>query len=282
MMIVVPDRQAVTRAFARESEHAAELVRGCGDLSQRVPGLAWNVGQLAAHLTAVYFVFAQTLRDEGYRDAGLEQAAAGQTTLPRTIAAANEYAIAIFRAENPEAAADGLAVQAADLLAAFDAQQDLARELPTPWYGPGRTRAVGTIAGLAVSESLVHGRDLARAVGGDTGMSQGSAAAAAPAVMSAMLPLLLDTGKAKEFRGTFELRVRGGSNFAVQIADGTAECFEAGEHRADCVISLDPRTALLLGFGRLSLPRAVLSGGTLAYGRKPWLGLRFPELFEKA
>jgi hypothetical protein len=141
------------------------------------------------------------------------------------------------------------------------------------------TRSTGTLGALAVTESLVHGRDLARAVGAGTRMSQSSAAAAAPTVMSAMLPLLFDPSRAPGLRATYELRVRGGVPFALRVAQGRAECLEPAGADADCVITIDPRAALLLGFGRRSLARIMLSGGVLAAGRRPWLGLRFAGLF---
>jgi hypothetical protein len=284
MWSVTPDRQAVSEAFAKESERVVGLVRGCRDLRDPVPGLRWNVGQLAAHLTAVYLVFGETMRG-GYQDANLNSAVAAADAgggLPATIAAANEYAIELLAAESALSAADGLAANAAALLEALSRQESLARELDTPWYGVGMTRNVGTLASLAVTESLVHGRDLAKAVRADMRMSQSSAAAAAPTVMSAMLPLLFDAGRAKGLQADYEVRLRGGERFLMRIGAEKAECFEAGERRerkVDCVISLDPRAALLVGFGRSSLARAILRGGAVSAGRRPWLGLRFATLF---
>lgn len=281
MWTVTPDRQAVSEAFGRESERVVGLVRGCPDLREPVPGLAWNVGQLAAHLTAVYLVFGATLRG-GYQDTELERAVGGARAddgLPGTIAAANDYAVGLLKADDARTAAEGLGSQAAAFIEALAAEDDLDRELDTPWYGIGMTRSVGTLASLVVTESLVHGRDLALAMHADPKMSQSSAAAATPTVMSAMLPLLLDGGRAKGFSADYELRLRGGRRFAMRIADGKAECSETGSRDADCVLTLDPRAALLIGFGRRSLARATLTGGALASGRRPWLGLRFPSLF---
>ena len=277
----MPDREAVSQAFAKESERVVGLVRGCRDLGQPVPGLAWTVGQLVAHLTAVYLAFGETMRG-GYQDPELVSAVSRvgkDEGLPATIAAANEYAVGALTAADARTAADGLAAQASTFLEALAAEHELTRELATPWYGHGATRGVGVLASLVVTESLIHGRDLARAVGADPKMSQSSAAAATPTVMSAMLPLLLDQAKAKGLRADYELRLRGGQRFVVRIAEGKAECFEAGAREVDCMITLDPRAALLIGFGRRSLARATLAGGVLAGGRKPWLGLRFPSLF---
>ncbi|WP_412735216.1 hypothetical protein [Krasilnikovia sp. MM14-A1259] len=37
--------------------------------------------------------------------------------------------------------------------------------------------------------------------------------------------------------------------------------------------------ALLVGFRRRPLWRAIASGGVFAHGRRPWLSMRFPTLF---
>ena len=285
MLTVLPDRQRAGEAFAAESARVAELVRSCGDLSTPVPGLRWNIGQLAAHVTSVYMMFAHTIRGgswDGELERGFVDVMRGvdrRQPLPAVIAAANDYAVGHLLPRDPGAAADALAEQAAALTAAVDGAQDLTSQRSTPWYGADSTRTVGTLACLAVPESLVHGRDLAWAVHGDTRMSKRSAAAAVPTVMSAMLPTLLDTRRAGSLRAAFELRVRGADPFVLRVEQGRAECFAAGEQQVDCVVFLDPCAALLLGFGRRSFARTALTGGALAAGRQPWLGLRVPSLF---
>ena len=70
-----------------------------------------------------------------------------------------------------------------------------------------------------------------------------------------------------------------GPRYVIKVADGTAEVRAAGGP-VDCVISGDPVTFLLVGYGRMPLgPRALMRGGMLARGRRPWLGLRFKNLF---
>lgn len=291
MMPVAPDRPAVSGAFARESARVVQLVRECGaGPGTAVPGLDWNVAQLVAHLSAVYLVFEQAVRGESQspqleaavaeaEDAG---AGAGAGKAPRfsvVLAAANASALDPLAVDDLRAAADGLAARAASLGAALEAAEDFDRQVATPWYGSTMTRSVGTLACLSITETIVHCRDLACSIGADPTMSAGAAAAAAPTVMSAMLPLMLDGRKAAGFRGTFEVRLRGAQGFGMHIADGTVECFEPGARAADCVLTLDPRAALLLGFRRRSFARTALTGGALAGGRRPWLGLKFPGLF---
>jgi len=42
------------------------------------------------------------------------------------------------------------------------------------------------------------------------------------------------------------------------------------------------RHHLLVGYGRMPLGQALLRGGMLAWGRRPWLGLRIKDLFFNA
>ena len=52
--------------------------------------------------------------------------------------------------------------------------------------------------------------------------------------------------------------------------------------KADCRISADPVAFLLTGAERESQWKALLTERMLAYGRKPWLALRFKKIYVKA
>ena len=54
----------------------------------------------------------------------------------------------------------------------------------------------------------------------------------------------------------------------------------AGQH-ADCRISADPATYLLITYGRSGPLIPTLTGKITASGRKPWLGLKLPQMFRK-
>jgi len=162
---------------------------------------------------------------------------------------------------------------------ALDTGPDLGAERPTPWYGVGVTRTVATLAALSVSESVVHGYDLAGAFRTRPWLDERSAAAAAAIVMSEMLPLLVDPAGARGFTGSFEVRIRRAPRFVLRVDAGEARAEPAGGRGVDCVLSLSGCDALLVGFRRRRLWRAIASGGALALGRRPWLGLRFNQLF---
>ena len=78
---------------------------------------------------------------------------------------------------------------------------------------------------------------------------------------------------------SFELRLRGGDRYRLEIAGDTAAVTPPGP-TADCVITADPAAFLLCGYGRANPLTAALTGRIVASGRKPWLGLAFGRLFE--
>jgi uncharacterized protein (TIGR03083 family) len=285
MTSVEPDGRAVRQALEHASERVAELVRNGAPLDGPVPGLEWTKAQLVAHLCAICEAFATTLRGEDFVERfGKEFIGSYGTgpTLPEAVAATNAKVVKDASFPTPAAAAEALTSGQAALLGAFNAHHDLSARRPAPWYGPEIALPVGNLLALAVSEFLVHGYDLARAVGADLRPSAATAASAtavAAAVMSEMLPRILDERSASGFTGSFEVRVRGAERFVLRIADGRAWSEPAASQDVDCVLSLSGYQALLVGYGRVPVWRAITSGKSWAFGRRPWLGLRFHHLF---
>jgi hypothetical protein len=277
-MIIEPDRDALRAALDRESRRLVDQIRSSVRLDVPVPGLDWTAGQLVAHLCVVYRAFALAVRGD---DLGPDITANLGTgsTLPEVVASTNAKALTVVSFPGPHEAADGLRECADELLAALDTDLDLRAARPTPWYGTGVTRTVGTLAALSVSESVVHGFDLAGALRTRPWLDERSAAAAAPTVMSEMLPLLVDPAGAHGFTGSFEVRIRRAPRFVVRLDAGQARAVPADGRDVDCVLSLSGCEALLVGFRRRKLWRAIASGGALAFGRRPWLGLRFHKVF---
>lgn len=287
MTSVEPDGGAVRQALEHASDRAAALVRHGDPLDGPVPGLDWTKAQLVAHLCAICEAFATTLRGEDFVERfGKEFIGSygSGPTFREAVADVNAKVVRYASFPTPVSAADALTSGAAALLAAFSMHEDLREQRPAPWYGPDVALPVGNLLSLAVSEFLVHGHDLARAVGADLRPSAATAASAtavAAAVMSEMLPRILDQRSASGFTGTFEVRVRGGERFVLRIADGRAWSEPAESRDVDCVITLSAYQALLMGYDRVPAWRVIASGKAWAFGRRPWLGLRFDHLFQK-
>jgi uncharacterized protein (TIGR03083 family) len=286
MTSVEPDGAALRQALGHASGLVAGLVRDGAPLDGPVPGLEWTKAQLVGHLCAICEAFATTLRGEDFAERfGTEFIGnyGSGLTLRDAVANVNAKVVRLASFPTPAAAADALTSSAATLISAFNAHPDPSAQRPAPWYGPEVTLPAGNLLALAVSELLVHGYDLARAVGADLRPSAATRAAAtaiAAAVMSEMLPRLLDERRASGFTGSFDIRVRGGERFVLRIADGRAWSEPAGSRDIDCVLTLSAYPALLMGYNRVPVWRAIASGKARAFGRRPWLGLRFHNLFE--
>jgi len=288
MASIQPDGRAVRQAFAQASERAAELARAAAPLDGPVPGLEWTKAQLIMHLCAICAAFAATLRGQDLAElfgAEFIGSYGSGGTLPEAVAAINSRVVKDASFPTPAAAADALTSGAAALLAAFSTHDSVSALHPAPWYGPEVALPAGSLMAIAVSEFLVHGYDLARAVGADlrpSAVTAASATVVTGAVMSEMLPRLLTKRTAGGFTGSFEIRVRGGDRFILRIADGRAWSEAAGRLPVDCILSLSGYYALLMGFNRIPVWRAIASGRARAFGRRPWLGLRFSNLFPSA
>jgi uncharacterized protein (TIGR03083 family) len=284
MTSVEPDGPAVRQALEHATERVAALVRDGAPLDGPVPGMEWTKAQLIAHLCAICEAFATTLRGEDFVERfGTEFVGSygSGPTLREAVAAINAKVVRYASFPNAVAAAESLTSGAAALLAAFDTQRDLSAQRPAPWYGPEVALPVGNLLSLAVSELLVHGYDLARAVGVDLRPSAATAAAAtavAAAVMSEMVPRMLDERSAQGLTGSFEIRVRGGERFVLRIADGRAWSEPADRQNVDCVMTLSAYHALLMGYNRVPVWRVIAAGKAWSFGRRPWLGLRFNRL----
>jgi len=104
---------------------------------------------------------------------------------------------------------------------------------------------MGQAEAIGLGELLVHGFDLARALRRPWSISDDDARTVIYGV-APILPSLIDRERARGFRASYELRLRGGSSLALRFED-EALTVEAGTVAdADCRISANPRAFLLL------------------------------------
>jgi uncharacterized protein (TIGR03083 family) len=146
------------------------------------------------------------------------------------------------------------------------------------WHA-GERLPMSALVGMMIGESEVHGYDVARAAGIPWLISAETAAITLGCLAPA-LPLFLDTEAVGDFAGRFELRVRTRPERAyLAIADHelTVEAEPGG--RVDCHISARGHELMLALYGRIGPITPALQGRMVAYGRRPWWGLRLPGFF---
>ena len=150
-----------------------------------------------------------------------------------------------------------------------------------PWHAHLHVPA-STLAGLSLGESIVHGLDIARA----TDQAWPVRTLWARTVIDAglyVLPHYLKPDRVADRRMRFEVRLRGADPLIahLHIADGQLTVAErsAGRDEVDCYVSADPWTFVRVMYGRSGLGAPLAAGKIVAWGRRPWLGLRLPGYF---
>ena len=268
------DRDAAQAAISSAAGRLATLLQETDDIERPAAGTDWTIAETAAHVTCVLTGFSASIAGQ------LPELEYLQADFHTRLAANNAATIAMVDHTDGGRLAELITVGAQRFLE-LAAAADPRMECETPWYGPGRTRTVDCLVALALSELTMHGYDIATGTGQSWSISPEHAKLILGTVCRQMWPLVVRPEAGRGAPVTYEVRLRGnGPRYVIRFADGTAEVRAAGVP-VDCVISADPVTFLLVSYGRMPLSRALLRGEILAWGRRPWLGLRFTGLFFK-
>ncbi|MFG2522309.1 maleylpyruvate isomerase family mycothiol-dependent enzyme [Streptomyces sp. NPDC048527] len=251
-------------AIAAVAEQTAALLRSCADTAVPIPGAQWTVGEAAAHLMVANELMAGLA--EG------RQLPYGDGT-PESLAEANAASLAAFTERDGAVLADGIVRHAH----AFNEAACL-RPADEPTLTPLGPMDLATLGSYLLTHILGHGYDIAVALRRPHMVDRERVELTLPFLTLAM-PRVVDKRAAAGHDGCYQLRVRGGSRFAVTFADGVATVSAEPPRRPDCTIEAEPVTFFLLALGRCSPTRAIARGKILAWGRKPWRAPGFPTLF---
>jgi len=240
------------------SSRVAGLLREFSDGSVVLPGSTWSVGEVGAHLVTIPRRYLDML--------------ARPIPFPESLSAMNDAEIAALGIRDPDQLAGLLESDTAELLRVLG----YAGDRVVAFFGMNHT--VEGVGGVMLGELLLHGLDLARL----TKRPWPIRADQAQAVMSGLLPSVVysvDREVARRSTGTYHLHLRGGDDWTIRVEDSDVTIERRRPQRADLHVSQEPVAALLVGYGRMSRWRALLSGRIVAWGRKPWLAVRFANLF---
>ena len=273
--VVALDREAASAAIEAAAGRFITLMRDTPDIERRVAGTDWTVPATAAHVSVVLSGFSaaiaeepQALAPDHYVDADF----------PTRLAASNAASNAMVDHGDAGRLAEAIAAGTQRFLALV-ASADPQRECETPWYGPGRTRSPDCLTALALGELIVHGHDIATGTDRLWPISAADAKLVVGTVCPEMSPVVVRPEACRGAPVTFDIRLRGkGPRYVIRVVNGTAEVREVGVP-VDCVIFADPVAYLLVMYGRMPVSQALLRGDILAWGRRPWLSLRFKNLF---
>jgi len=159
------------------------------------------------------------------------------------------------------------------------------RSTAITWLVQGIELALPVLTCHALSELLVHGRDIAMAEGVPWPIAKSEATLALCGflfpVLGSLGSVMVDQEAAARVRATYDIRVRGACRVTMRFDDGEMALTQGdGGARADCHLWVDPTAFLLVAWGRVDQWRPIACGQLLAWGRRPWLGLSFRRLLK--
>ena len=256
------DLAVARRAVGEATERVTTLFRSLPDPSIRARGSDWTASEVAAHLVVVGRSYDQYL--SGDATPVLHVSSLNADNL-RRVAATSERDVGVLMTELRSATDRFL-----------EDTDGMSADAEMPWHGV--TVAVGSVYGIWLGELLIHGWDVARAARRRWPISREDATMIAEG--SAMVsPHFVDRERASGLRATFEVRLRRGPTFGFRFNDGALVVTLGPAPDADCRLSGDPLAVTFLTYHRKSQWGQIALGRLIAYGRKPWLGLRFADLF---
>jgi uncharacterized protein (TIGR03083 family) len=268
-MPVPVDLAAATVCLEHLGERFAALVESIETPGTRAHRLEWTVAETAVHVAIGFDYYAATLKGE---DFGVPPRSPGEA-FTAYFARENKAQIDAEPERDPVKIAARLRDSLGHLVdAARAAGPDGVSVFPGPGYSEDVTTSVCTIIG----EVVVHGFDIARAIGAEWKVDPKSAVLAVYATTAA-LPLALDHDAAAGKDIHVKVHLRHGTTFSIHFRDGRAWC-DVTDERADAHVSADPLAYLLVGYGRIGLPGPIARGQLLVWGRKPWVVLQVPKL----
>lgn len=261
--------QQAQQALGNEARRVTALLRSIEDAHPVALG-QWSLGEVATHLSQVWVELPRLARGEG----------------PALIRDMRELAGATVRGVRAEPVrdlnvlADRIAASAAGYLT------DCARadpDSPRTWIMQGVTVPRSLFTYHLLSETVVHGYDIARAAGCRWRIDPSHAVMAMQGFLIPILQALssravVNPAKATRLRASYELRIRTGGRFLFVFHGATLSVNAPAAGSVDCRISADPVALLLVAWNRQSHWRAIATGKLVAWGRKPWLGARFKGL----
>jgi uncharacterized protein (TIGR03083 family) len=263
---IVAARSAVEAAAGACS---ALFAAGAGSGAVALPGSEWSVAEVAAHVAVATEVYTEYARGRTEAFVDVDDIAGG------SLAESSAQRLA----EEPERDLAALATRLDEGVSALlEATDGFDGSEGVTWNG--REIPVSSMLGIAVGEYVLHGRDVAHALGRPWTITAADARLVLASVLP-LLPLLVDPAATARADVVYDLRVRGGTRVAVTIRRGTLTVTSpfpsptsARHEHVDCHVSADPVTLLLVAYGRQSQWPAALTGKLAVWGRKPWLGPR--------
>ncbi|MFI5801379.1 maleylpyruvate isomerase N-terminal domain-containing protein [Streptomyces sp. NPDC051561] len=272
----VVEHEKTRAALRAAAARLVRLLREAPDLHAASGLPAWTVGDVGAHLASVFLAYGAGFTDDAVEWGHVLPPQEG--TLTERIAALNAHSVGLVTGAERARIGDVVAERGETFLRATEGL-DPETLVATPWYGPQRTVTLAAATAMVLSESLVHGLDIARGAGLPWRIGPDEACLVLGQAMPTMMRLALDPEKARGVSMAFDLAVKGGPRLAIVVADGTVTVTRDAPPRVyDCRLTVSPTAFLLVSFRRTPMWQAIARGRMRAGGRRPWRALRLAGL----
>ncbi|MEB3980979.1 maleylpyruvate isomerase family mycothiol-dependent enzyme [Mycobacterium sp. 663a-19] len=258
-----PDKTRVLAELPAAMEQFCGLLLHGDDLN--VDGIGhWSASDVAAHVATVLEL-----------NVGLARGRVVPVAAVEAIPDWTQAALETVEDRRPQALADRIqaaVTQLADAASSRDGDPRVA------WHA-GLSIPISTVLALMVGEAMIHGCDIARALGRRWHIPSPWADTTFRGMVQ-VVPLYFLPERSAGVHARLEMRLRGSETRALfSIADGRLQIAGPNGERADCYISGEPGALLLLLYGRTGQLRPTVTGRVVAWGRRPWLAIRFPHMF---
>jgi uncharacterized protein (TIGR03083 family) len=261
--VAAPDKTRVLAELPAAMEQFCGLLLHGDDLN--VHGIGhWSASDVAAHVATVLEL-----------NVGLACGTVLPVAAMEAIPNWSQSALEKVEDRRPQALAHRIQAAVSELTDAASSRDGDPR---VAWHG-GLSIPVSTVLALMVGEAMIHGYDIARALGRRWHIPSAWAETIFRGMLQVM-PLYFLPERSAGLHARFEMRLRGIETRALfTITDDELQISQPGGGRADCYISGEPTALLLLMYGRTGPLRPALTGHVVAWGRKPWLAHRFLGVF---
>lgn len=272
--------QRTQDALRVEVDRVTGLLRSIRDPDRPAVG-TWTLGDVAMHLSQAWLVVPCLARGDLSPVYDLLPALAGSSesgSLIPDLMSLDQLtgsAVGADPERDPAALADRIEQRAEAYLAdCAAASADESRA----WLVEGSRLRLSNLTGHLLNETVMHGYDIATAAGVPWRLVPEHAGLVLGRfimpVINAVDPASLVHAKAAGVRVRYDLRIRGADRFRMVFDQGTVQVLPPSGEPVDCHISADPVAFLMVIWQRQSQWSAIAQGKLMAWGRKPWMGLR--------
>ena len=252
------------RALASSTARLAEVVGSAPDLSVSARASDWTLRHVTLHVATTARYFAEMVELDRPAEGGLGGLHEDIERRVADITEADPVKLGALLQDGVEEFVEACAE----------------RPAAHPIDFAGCPIDLAALAGLMLSEVVLHGYDVAFALGQPWPIDPADACLSLGG-LAPVLSLIVDPDATKGLSAGYGLELRGGPALTVRFTDGVYG-LEAPGAPVDVTISAESVAFLMVGTGRLSRYEAVALGLLGASGRRPELALGFPDLFLKA